>query len=152
MQPYLKSFIDQFKGISSSGKLQFALAKWYFDSKRFAHGYICLAEAIITRILEIYRERDNRISWNKRSRDKVKNLIRDNTFQHNSDYKKLCEEYENISKRRNLIAHAGFDDRKIFKEDISKAYKHLRNVEQYVFNNKALEKLPEEFPFSKLYV
>lgn len=150
MQPYLKSFINRFKGISSSGKLQFSLAKWYFDNKRFANGYICLAESIITRILEIYRERDSKIKLNQNSRDKIKDLIFTPKFNQRPEYTKLYEEYDIIRKKRNVIAHAGFADEKTFKEDISKAYTHLSNVEKYVFNNRALEKLPEEFLFSQL--
>lgn len=80
MQPYLQSFIDRFKGISSSGKLQFAMAQWYFDNYRFAHGYICLAESIITRILEIYRARDAKISWSDTCRRKIKDLIKNGSL------------------------------------------------------------------------
>ena len=150
MQPYLQSFIDRFKGISSSGKLQFSLAQWYFDNYRFAHGYICLAESIITRILEIYREADSKISWSDTNRGKIKSLIYNQNFKRKSEYSKLHEEYDSIRKIRNLIAHAGYSDNNTYREDIDKACSHLCNVEKYVFNNKALEKLPDEFPFHQI--
>lgn len=148
MQPYLKSFINRFKGISSSGELQLALAKWYFDNKRFAHGYICLAEAIITRILEIYRERNAKISWSHKNREKIKSLLY--KLEYKPEFRKLFEKYKDISKIRNQLAHAGFSNKSNFKEDIDKAYTRLNKVEKYVFNNKTLEKLPEEFLFNQL--
>ncbi|MBO8126745.1 MAG: TIGR02221 family CRISPR-associated protein [Firmicutes bacterium] len=150
MQPYLKSFITRFKGISSSGRLQFALAQWYFENNRYATGYICLAESIITKILEIYRATDSRISWAKRNRDKIKNLIYKQEFLQRPEYKQLHEEYDAICKIRNRIAHAGFTEKSSFEKDIKIANIHLNNVERYVFNNRALEKLPEEIPFSQI--
>lgn len=150
MQPFLKSFTDRFKGISSSGKLQFALAEWYFDNKRFAQGYICLVESVITKILEIYRDKNSKIKINEYNRNKVRNLIYTPEFNQMSEYKHLYEEFNIIRKKRNVIAHAGYADEKTFKKDISDAYLHLNRIEKYVFNNRALEKLPEEFPFNNL--
>ncbi|NLY74343.1 MAG: TIGR02221 family CRISPR-associated protein [Firmicutes bacterium] len=150
MQPYLQSFVDKFKGISSSGKLQFSLAQWYFDNYRFAHGYICLTESIITRILEIYRERNSKISWGNANRGKIKTLIEKLGSSTKPEYSKAHEVFNSIRKIRNLIAHAGYSDGNTFREDIGKAYSHLNNVEKYVFNNKALEKLPDEFPFNQI--
>ncbi|NLM60321.1 MAG: TIGR02221 family CRISPR-associated protein [Clostridium sp.] len=150
MQPYLQSFIDRFKGISSSGKLQFAMAQWYFDNYRFAHGYICLAESIITRILEIYRARDAKISWSDTCRRKIKDLIKKWEFAKKVEYKNIYKEYDAIRKIRNPIAHAGYSNGNTFEKDIDRAYMHLNNVEKFVFNNKTLEKLPDEFPFYQL--
>jgi len=150
MDPYLQYFINRFKGISTSSQLQFSLAKWYFDNKRYAHGYICLAECIITRILEIYRERDSRISWGEASRKKIKNLIYSREFNNIAEYKKVHDEYDDIRLIRNKIAHAGFLDRKAFKEDINEAYNYLNRVEKYVINNNTLKELPGKFPFGQL--
>ncbi|HHW48439.1 MAG TPA: TIGR02221 family CRISPR-associated protein [Clostridiaceae bacterium] len=150
MDPYLQSFINRFKGISTSSQLQFSLAKWYFDNKRYAHGYICLAECIITKILEIYRVRDSKISWGEASRKKIKNLIYSKEFKDIAEYRKVHDEYENIRLIRNKIAHAGFLDRKTFKEDINEACNYLNRVEKYVINNSALNRLPDRFPFNQL--
>ncbi|HHV71623.1 MAG TPA: TIGR02221 family CRISPR-associated protein [Clostridia bacterium] len=162
MQPYLMSFTDRFKGISSGGQLQFALAKWYFDNKRFVQGYICLAESIITRILEIY----GKVSWDKGNREKIKGLIYNKLrFDSRPEYNQIYEKYEAISETRNLIAHAGFIgqkpqkggkkssnkiEQKSYKEDIIKANSYLNDVEKLVFKNRALEKLPDEFSFDLL--
>jgi len=152
MEPYLQSFINRFKGISTSSQLQFSLAKWYFDNKRYAHGYICLAECIITKILEIYRERNKNISWGETNRKKIKNLIYSYEFKNISEYKKVYDEYDSIRSIRNKIAHAGFLDNKSFKKDINNAYTYLSHVEKYVINNSALQKLPDRFPFNQLKI
>lgn len=151
MQPFLMSFTDRFKGISSSGKLQFALAEWYFENKRFAQGYICLVESVITRILEIYRDRNSKIKMNHTNREKIKKLISYTLlFRQRPEYKDLYEEFDLIRERRNVIAHAGYAEQNTYLKDISDAYFHLNNVRKYVFDNRVLEKIPEEFPFNKL--
>lgn len=150
MRPFLMSFTDRFKGISSSGKLQLALAEWYFDNKRFAQGYICLAESVVTRILQIYRDKNAKIKMTNTNREKIKDLIRSPQFKERPEYKDLHEEFNIIQKIRNVIAHAGYADENKYRNDIRDAYMHLNKVQKYVFNNKALEKLPEVFPFNRL--
>ncbi|MGI6332075.1 MAG: hypothetical protein ACOX1Y_10110 [Zhaonellaceae bacterium] len=76
MKPILQSFAGRFKGINSTGELQLALSRWYFENKRFAQGYICLAESFVSRILEEYRERDGKISWEEENRNEIKRLLR----------------------------------------------------------------------------
>ncbi len=149
MEPYLRSFIDRFKGINSSGELQLALAKWYFDNKRFAQGYICLAESIVTRILETYRGKDLKIGWGNENRDKIKNLVR-NRFAIMPEYKTIFDVYESIRKKRNTIAHAGFSKSQNFASDIQYAEYYLNTVEKSVFNNPAVKRIPELFPFATL--
>lgn len=149
MQPYLQSFIDRFKGLNTSGQLQFALAQWYFDNYRFAHGYICLAESVVTRILEIYRERNHNISWSNANRERVKDLIVKLETSSRPKYNMLFTVYDPIRRIRNTIAHAGYADGN-FQDDINKARTHVKNVEKYVFNNRALDKLPDEYPFYQI--
>jgi len=143
--PYILSFINRFKGIESTGKLQFTLAKWYFDNKRYAQGYICLAESIISLLLDIYRERNEAIIWNETNRKKIKNLIKDK-FKEDEEYLKIYEEYESIRKIRNTIAHAGYEKNNNFNEDIKNAYTHLNKVGEDIFNNPAINKIPYKFP------
>jgi len=151
MEPYLMTFVDQFKGINSSSQLQLVLAKWYFEHKRFAQCYICLAEAIVSRILEEYRARDSRIKWNNSNRERIKHLIHGTKFDTMDKFKDLCKVYKEISCTRNLIAHAGFADKdEAYKEAIDKINTHIRNTENYVFNNKHLKEVPDLFPFNEL--
>ena len=149
MEPYLRSFIDRFKGINSSGELQLALAKWYFDNKRFAQGYICLAESIVTRILETYRGKDPKIGWGNENRDKIKNLVR-NRFAIMPEYKTIFDVYESIRKKRNTIAHAGFSKSQNFASDIQYAEYYLNTVEKAYLIILQLKRIPELFPFATL--
>lgn len=57
--------------------------------------------------------------------------------------------YDPIRRIRNTIAHAGYADGN-FQDDINKARTHVKNVEKYVFNNRALDKLPDEYPFYQI--
>jgi len=150
MEPYLMTFVDRFKSANSSSRLQFALAKWYYENKRFAQSYICLAEAIVSRLLEEYRAKDSAIRWNNSNRNKMKYLIYKTGFGTMVKFKVLCEEYKEISNTRNLIAHSGFADKDAYKEAIDKLYAHIRNTEKYVFNNGSLKEIPELFPFNTL--
>ena len=66
-------------------------------------------------------------------------------------FKDLCKVYKEISCTRNLIAHAGFADKdEAYKEAIDKINTHIRNTENYVFNNKHLKEVPDLFPFNEL--
>ncbi len=151
MRPFLMSFTDRFKGINSSGELQLALAEWYFDNKRFAQGYICLAESFITRILQNYRGKNIKINMSDNTyRKKIKGLIHSQQFKERPEYKDLHKEYRTIQKIRNTIAHAGYADENEYRDHIKEANIHLNKVRKYVFNNKELEKLPELFPFNRL--
>jgi len=146
MFPYLINFTKRFKGINSSGKLQFALAEWYFDNKRYAQGYICLTESIITRLLEVYREKDNNIKWAKKNRDCIKNLIL-NYLKTAEEFCMIYEIYNSILFIRNAIAHAGYMDNKDFNEDIKNAPVRVSKVKKYVFDNAALRKIPDKYSF-----
>lgn len=152
MQPYLISFTERFKGINSSGELQFALAKWHFENKNFAQGYICLAESIITKFLSLYREKDGTISWKKRNRDKVKTLVC--RLKNHDKYKDISKIYEEISDIRNWIAHAGFLEKNGIKiscaDAVEKAEHYIKKVQKSIFNDRSLYSITEEFPFETL--
>lgn len=150
MKHYLSAFTRRFKGINSSGKLQLALSEWYFENKRYAQGYICLVESIISKFLESYREKDSTIKWNEENRNKVKYLIV-NHLQYEEKYCKIYEEYETIRKIRNTVAHAGYTRNKNFVKDIEEALSHLNNVKKYVFNSPdTVKEITEKFPFNTL--
>lgn len=150
MEPYLRTFINRFKGISSSSMLQFELARWYFENNRFAQGYICLAESIISKILETYRVQDSKINWNNNNREKVKSLIYREDFKQHSCYYNIYETYDNVRITRNMIAHAGFSNKKDYKNDIEEFSNYLKNVKNNLFDNRALDKIPDKFPFCQI--
>lgn len=153
MLPFLNSFTDRFKGISSTSELQFALAEWYFENKRFAQGYICLTECIITRTLEIYRRNNSKISFSIYNRDKVKKLIAITSEQSSKDksrYNDLRKEFEVLRDIRNAIAHAGYAENSSYSEAIKDTDHHLNKVRKIIFNDSVLKDLAKEFPFRNL--
>lgn len=56
LKPELLDFVNYFKGVNNDAEFQFRLAKWFFDHNRYANGYICLAESIITYLQYIYKK------------------------------------------------------------------------------------------------
>ncbi len=149
MIPYLLDFTGRFKGIDSTGKLQLALAEWYFDNKRYAQGYICLVEAVISRFLEMYRRKDKSIKWTVDNREKIKDFLREE-LQNHDKYGIVFDIYKKINYIRNTIAHAGYyKNNKDFEEDIKNAYHHLNNVKKYVFNDSFISEIVQNYPFNK---
>ena len=64
MMPQITEFIDRFKGLNLNSDFQFELAKWNFENKRYANGFICLAESMVTRMIDIYVKAENVSSSN----------------------------------------------------------------------------------------
>jgi len=149
MIPYLLSFVERFRGISSTGQLQLKLAEWYFDNKRYAQGYICLAESIITKFLEIYHKKDATITYKVENRDKIKNLLRYKLNE--GKYKKIYNVYKEINYIRNTIAHAGYyANNKTFDEYIKNSYKYLNDVKKLIFYDKIIAEITQKYPFNTL--
>lgn len=149
MFPYLSDFAKRFKGIKTNGELQFALAEWYFENKRYAQGYICLAESIRTRLLELYQDRGETVNWDENDRKKIKYLIT-KYLKENPEYCKISLEYKIINGIRNTIAHAGYSGNKSLDRDIRKAIDHVNELKKCLFNNPKIEKIPDEYPFNML--
>ncbi len=159
LKPYLNNFIKRFKGINTNSGLQFELAKWYFENKRYSNGYICLAESIVTKIAEAYGDAGYRIGTSSAQRDKIKSIMR--TKFKTSDiqsYKLLYENYDAINKIRNVIAHAGYiEDEKgprkhgrlrvgYFQQDIEECQTHLKSIYKLLFDNREIKDIPKLYP------
>lgn len=104
---YIKNILDKFinnftRKNERESDFQLKLAKWYFDNKRYATGYITLAESIITYVCELEGED----IVNQESRDKMKTLLRTN------NRTELAKLYFNVNKIRNGIAHALIEGRR----------------------------------------
>ena len=102
LKPTIDKFTQQLSTVSNQdSEFQLRLAEWYFNSKRYATGYITLAEAIITYLCEI-ESKDSSIEDN---RNAIKKLL------HTSDNKRtdLFKLYSKVNPIRNAIAHALLD-------------------------------------------
>lgn len=162
LMPHLESFIKRFKGINSNSEFQFELAKWYFENKRYSTGYICLAESIITRIEEAYKDAGYRISISSRQREKIKALVNGKFKKSNrQSYRLLSEKYASISQIRNVIAHAGYIEDKnsskkgrlrvgCFEEDIKECQAYLNSIYKLVFTNNEIKEIPRLYPYDRL--
>lgn len=157
MIPTLKEFIARFTNLNNDSNFQLAMAKWYFDNKIYSNGYICLAEAVITRLCEIYSLNIT----NKYNRD----LIRPLTWVINNPFKGRDEQLDNlvhiyseINPIRNKIAHASFDthvkiqgrnEKLDHKDDISRA-NHYYTQLNMILNSDRLDQLPRAITLKEI--
>ncbi len=157
MLPTLKEFIARFENISVDSNFQLAMAKWYFDNKNYASGYICMAESIITRLCEIYGL--------KITKQYNRNLIKSLTWTSNNPFKgrdedldKLLDTYNDINPIRNKVAHASFDTETKDQDKNTKLDQKLdiNNVNNYytklnkILNSEALKDLPKTIPLEEI--
>ncbi|MDR9794073.1 TIGR02221 family CRISPR-associated protein [Aeribacillus sp. FSL K6-2848] len=155
LKPHLNRFFDYFKGADTDAKFQFQLAKWFFDHKRYANGYICLAESMITHVAYVYSKVERNLDVGKRIvRDNIKKLI-NHYLQTNSNehYQKMHKLYKCVSKFRNDIAHAGFLSENNSEDVITKAHQFIKETEKLFFSSngkRLIEQLPREYPYSTL--
>lgn len=165
LMPYVNDFIKTFSGVNSNAEFQFRLAGWHFEHRRYASGYICLAESIITRLLEIYRKEGLKIDLTeKNAREKGKKLLYKLEFS-GADCRRLFSLYKEINNIRNRIAHAGFDEqtkglthRQTYdvERDIEAARSYMEGIKTLLFQGDLdrvvpeITRLPAEIPFRDL--
>jgi CRISPR-associated Csx2 family protein len=130
----LEKFVNQFTRSSSvtESEFQLKLAGWYFDNKRYATGYITLAEAIITYLCEIHDK-------NIRSQDERGEMKR---FLGEKDNRNsgLGELYFRVNPIRNSIAHALLEEGKKTTTDsnaINRAKNYLQEARK-IFKTRTL--------------
>jgi CRISPR-associated Csx2 family protein len=121
---YLRNILEKFtQQFSSQSKrecdFQLKLAGWYFENRRYATGYITLAEAIITYLCEI-NGKDMR---SKSDRDEMKDWL------HNNPHTELAKLYFKVNPIRNGIAHALININSI-RENYSDAIGHAKEYHQ----------------------
>jgi len=91
----LKKFNDD----QSEAYFQLNLARWFFEQKRYAAGYITLTEAIITKLCEGKVIDIN--SWKERQK-----IVKGYTGKKCDDLYGLIELYKEVNKIRRLVAHS----------------------------------------------
>lgn len=137
--PLLKEFLLRFSNIQTASEFQLELSKWYFENKKYGHGYICLVESVFTKLCEVY----NLDLENFDNREMMKELISRRYF-HNksSDLNTLSEKYRGINKIRNRIAHASFYQagNYSFSSDINQAFHSYEEIKK-LMNRKGINEL-----------
>jgi CRISPR-associated Csx2 family protein len=118
---YLRNILEKFtQQFSSRSKrecdFQLKLAGWYFENRRYATGYITLAESIITYLCEI-NGKDMR---SESERKEMKDLL------HKFPHTELAKLYFKVNPIRNGIAHALIDGRRdSYSDAIARAKEYL---------------------------
>ena len=135
LKSILENFVNQFTRSSSvpESEFQLKLAGWYFENKRYATGYITLAEAIITYMCEI-KNKDVR---NKDKRNDMKHLL----LQPNNKNSRLAQLYFKVNPIRNSIAHALLGEgRKTSKDsDAINMAKNYQREAKKIFKTRTLD-------------
>ncbi|NJM69638.1 MAG: TIGR02221 family CRISPR-associated protein [Scytonema sp. RU_4_4] len=126
LRTILENFVQKFARSSiPESEYQLKLAGWYFENKRYATGYITLAEAIITYLCEI----NGRNITMKYERDEMKKFLK----RSDNEKSKLAELYSQVNLIRNSIAHALLEeDKKIITDSdaINKAKGYQQEVKK----------------------
>lgn len=147
--PLIEDFISKFSKIEKASEFQLELSKWYFENKRYGHGYICLVESILTKLCEIYGLDLNNID----SRQVMKKLVIKGPSWYKVEYlDRLSKKYKSINQIRNRIAHAAFyrDDNYSFITDIEQATKNYEDVKK-LLESKEINELNSIIPIQEIY-
>lgn len=137
--PLMKDFTSRFSKTDKASEFQLELARWYFENKRFGHGYICLVESILTKLCEVYEL--DLSDFN--NRNNIRELIVVRTHQRKSvELEKLAIKYRPINNIRNRIAHAAFyqEGNYSFRTDIDQAFKNYEDVKK-ILDHKEINEL-----------
>jgi CRISPR-associated Csx2 family protein len=129
LKKILEKFINRFSQKNErESDFQLKLSKWYFDNKRYATGYITLAEAIITYMCEL--EGEDIVS--QEARERMKKLLRKNR------HTEIAQLYFKVNKIRNGIAHALIEgERQSYHTAISNAEGYYQKAKT-IFDSNAL--------------
>lgn len=139
--PLIQDFISKFSKIEKASEFQLELSRWYFDNKRYGHGYICLVESILTKLCEIYELDLNDIN----NRNIMKNLVLKRLrWAKNVYLRELSSKYRFINQVRNRIAHAAF-----YQND-SYSYSFVDDINNATENYKEVKKLLESKEINEL--
>lgn len=115
-------FLRLFSKQQDESGFQLQVARWFFEKRRYAAGYITLAEALVTRACEvlgydfrIYEER-------KRARNRMCDI--------NKEYREL---YDAVNEIRRMVAHflGGSSDR--YRTAIDKCFKYCDEAERLFY-------------------
>lgn len=146
--PLIKEFLSRFSNVQAASEFQLELSKWYFENKKYGHGYICLVEAVLTKLCEVYDLDLEDI----KNRETVKELVTRRYFQRKSnDLAALAEKYNGINKIRNRIAHASFyqEGNYSFSSDINQALHSYEEIRK-LLNRRAVNELNTLIPMEEI--
>lgn len=132
---YLRGILEKFaqkftRSSMTESEYQLELAGWYFENKRYATGYITLAEAIITYVCEI----QSKSSGLEEHRNEMKKFL------HHSSNKngELAKLYFKVNPIRTAIAHALIDKKRASASDaIANAERYYQQAKQ-IFKTKTM--------------
>lgn len=156
VKPKIKEFADFFKGMDSDAKFQYRLAEWYFQHSRFANGFICLTEAIVTQIAYQYKKLGTKINYKSyEQRKKIEKILLEKRmrFHPDPDFQVAGNLFYEIKKIRNNAAHAGYFHNLDYNLILEKTRDYLKQTRHYFFNKSMEKKLLaflEENPFEEL--
>lgn len=146
--PLIREFTSRFSGIKTSSEFQIELSKWYFENKRYGHGYICLVEAILTKLCEVY----NLDLKNFKNREGIKELVAVRYHQRKlPELARLAEKFNQVNNIRNRIAHAAFyqGEGYSFRNDIDQANKNYEDIKR-LLESKGINDLSNVIPIEDI--
>ncbi|MGM0369635.1 MAG: TIGR02221 family CRISPR-associated protein [Bacillota bacterium] len=148
--PQIKQFLARFEEVNANHKFQLKIAKWYFDNKRYANGYICLVESIFTFLCEIYDLDSNKINNRKLVRSLLASRDIGIKYCRLRYLINLREIYRKTNNVRRNVAHAALvGNKRNFDCDIDNTELYYNKIEK-LFSDKKFEQLPTEISIKEM--
>ncbi|MGI6226099.1 MAG: TIGR02221 family CRISPR-associated protein [Peptococcales bacterium] len=145
--PNLLEFVNRFAKIETNHGFLLEIAEWYFENKRYSHGYICLLEAILTALTDVYH-----LESNHQNKEMMKNnLLFSKEYKYKLQVvKELNNIFNTVNKIRKRIAHGCLEDPTApFRNDIETYLKNLNAIKK-VLSSKELTDLVNKIPLEEI--
>ena len=148
--PEINKFLDRFENVSSNWEFQLEIAKWYFDNKRYANGYICIVESIFTYLCELYNLDSDKIKNRKLVQTLLASRNLGKKYSGLGYLMQLREIYRKTNNVRRNVAHAALvGNKRNFDYDIKNAQNYYKKIEE-LFCNQKFNQLPRKVNLSEL--
>jgi CRISPR-associated Csx2 family protein len=141
IQPKFEEFLKHFSNLENDFQFQLDMAVWYFKNKKYAIGYICLTEAILTGLCEVFK-----YEANYDNREEMKKFLYNGDkecrkFNLDAFYGKIAGAYRPINEIRKLSAHSSLDSENVsYQKYINEALENCEKVRN-LFKSEDMERL-----------
>lgn len=107
--PQFEMFFKNFSNLDNDFLFQMDLSAWYFKNKKYATGYICLLEALLTGLCDVFE-----LEANYDNKEIIKNFLHKGKrecrqFNLINQYEHLEKNYKKINRVRQLAAHSSLE-------------------------------------------
>lgn len=126
----IKQFLRTFGGNEPESTFELKVARWHFEKKRFAEGYITLVEAIVTRLCEVTGRDLTKPDLTAKDIQKLRREAKRFIGKKDDYLHGLGELLAKVNNIRRDIAHFQGGDEKEYRDAVDKCLKYCQNAEK----------------------